>query len=231
MKSWDSENGMSGSAFRQKVCLAVGFAFAFIYGAQYLTVSQRIVGDGSESGKVEESNTFYYAPDLAAAQKTVSQNAIMPSSPLGDESYKSLLAKKEAQIQYLLAKYKRAETKVRHYVNLAWQHADKYPAIEPELLLAIMQKESSLRADVKNGYGAIGLMQVVPRFHKEKIKAGETLFDPDVNIRVGAQVLDEYLRWHKGELNAALKRYSGGARGYPRDVLSEREKLVSLGAM
>jgi len=82
---------------------------------------------------------------------------------------------------------------------------------------------------VKNSYGAMGLMQVVPRFHPEKIKAGETLLDPDVNVRVGAQILNEYLRWHEGELNAALKRYSGVARNYARDVLTSQYELVEIG--
>src|SRR5690606_18560826 len=63
---------------------------------------------------------------------------------LGDEQLQSLAeeAGKQAQAKYLSKKWGQSPATVRKYVNLAWAEADKREGLEPELLIAIMQKES-----------------------------------------------------------------------------------------
>jgi soluble lytic murein transglycosylase-like protein len=80
----------------------------------------------------------------------------------------------------------------------------------------------------------MGLMQVIPRFHPEKLieHGGEdALLDPQVNIRVGTWVLHEYLRRH-GELEAALQRYAGAfdepTSQYAGKVLAEKARLQQV---
>ena len=149
---------------------------------------------------------------------------------LRDQQLQSLAeeARKHAQTKYLAQKWRQSTNTVRKYVNLAWAEADKRDGLEPELLIAVMQKESSLRPKVQSRYGAQGLMQVVPRWHREKLQPSESLFDPEVNIRVGADVLEEYLELAEGSLPEALKKYSGNARGYANTVLKESRKLARL---
>ena len=139
-------------------------------------------------------------------------------------------AKIQAQTEYLAAKYRRSESTIREYVELAWKEASKRDGMSPELLIAMMQKESSLRPKVQSRYGAQGLMQVVRRWHPDKLHPSESLFDPEVNIRVGADVLEEYLEKAGGSLNKALGKYSGNARGYATRVLDESYKLARVAA-
>lgn len=139
-------------------------------------------------------------------------------------------AKIRAQTRYLAAKFRQSESNIRTYVELAWKEAGKRNGVAPELLIAMMQKESSLRPTVQSDYGAQGLMQVVRRWHHEKLHPSESLFDPAVNIRVGAVVLEEYLEKANGSLSKALKKYSGNARGYARNVLTESFKLARVSA-
>lgn len=135
-------------------------------------------------------------------------------------------ARRQALTRHLAHKYKLSEPQVRRYVNLAFAHARPSEGVTPELLLAMMEKESSLREHVTNSYGAMGLMQVVPRFHPEKIRPGESLLVPEVNVRVGARILREYLSWSNGDLDKALKRYSGNARQYGQTVKDLADKLL-----
>jgi len=137
-------------------------------------------------------------------------------------------ASKQAQVKYLSEKWKKPSATVRKYVDLVWAEAEKREKLEPELLLAIMQKESSLRPKVQSRYGAQGLMQVVPRWHREKLHPSESLFDPAVNIRVGAEILEEYLDQAGGSLTAALTKYSGNARNYANAILKETRKLAQV---
>lgn len=109
--------------------------------------------------------------------------------------------------------------------------------IDPLLLVAVMAVESSFNPIAESAYGAQGLMQVVPRFHMEKIGAhgdDATLLDPLVNIRVGAQVLKDCVA-RAGSLQAALQAYAGAsndaAAQYSSRVMSERSRLQqALGA-
>ncbi|NYT79000.1 transglycosylase SLT domain-containing protein [Alcaligenaceae bacterium] len=135
-------------------------------------------------------------------------------------------ASKRAQTQYLAKKFGQHVKIVRQYVDYAWAEAAKRDGIEPELIIAIMQKESSLRPRVQSRFGAQGLMQVIRKWHGEKLRPSESLFDPEVNIRVGSDILEEYLELAGGSLPKALKKYSGNARGYSNTVLKESRKLA-----
>jgi soluble lytic murein transglycosylase-like protein len=149
---------------------------------------------------------------------------------LGNQKLQSLAeeASKQAQVKYLAKKLRKSPSTVRKYVNLAWEEADKRDGLEPELLIAIMQKESSLSPKVQSRYGAQGLMQVVRRWHRDKLRPSESLLDPEVNIRVGADILEEYLELAGGSLPEALDKYSGNPQGYANTVLKESRKLARV---
>lgn len=136
--------------------------------------------------------------------------------------------KKQAQARYVAGKLKIHESTIRKYVDLAWEEAAKREQLNPELLIAIIQKESEFRPKVQSRYGAQGLMQVVPRWHRDKLRPSESLFDPAVNIRVGADVLEEYLEKAGGNIDNALRKYSGNARGYVNSVLKESRTLARV---
>ncbi|NGM88752.1 transglycosylase SLT domain-containing protein [Parapusillimonas sp. SGNA-6] len=139
-------------------------------------------------------------------------------------------AKIRAQTEYLAAKFGHSESNIRKYVELAWKEASQREGVPPELLIAMMSKESSLQPKVQSNYGAQGLMQVVRRWHHDKLQPSESLFDPEVNIRVGADVLEEYLEKANGSLAKALRQYSGNAQGYATKVLNESYKLARVAA-
>lgn len=132
-----------------------------------------------------------------------------------------------AQARYLAKKLKTDEDSVRQFIILAWKEANRR-SLTPELLIAIIKKESGFRPTVQSRYGAQGLMQVVRRWHREKLHPSESLFDPEVNIRVGAEVLEEYLAQADGDMHSALKKYSGNARGYVNSVLNESRTLARI---
>jgi len=136
--------------------------------------------------------------------------------------------KKQAQAAYLARRLKKHESTVRKYVDLAWAEASRRPWLAPELIIAIIHKESSFRPQVQSRYGAQGLMQVVRRWHREKLHPSESLFDPEVNIRVGADVLEEYLEAAGGNLDVALKKYSGNARNYVSSIKKETHTLARV---
>jgi len=101
-------------------------------------------------------------------------------------------------------------------------------AVDPLLILSVAAVESRFNPLAESVFGAQGLMQIIPRFHAEKLRRDASLFDADTNIRVGARILKEYLR-RGGDLQTALELYGGvteeGESQYANKVLSERSRL------
>lgn len=106
--------------------------------------------------------------------------------------------------------------------------------LDPLLIVAMMAIESSFNPFAESSVGAQGLMQVIPRWHMDKIgeDAGEdALFDPLLNVQVGTKVLVEGLQRY-GSLQAALQYY-GGARNdpearYSKRVLAMKDRIASV---
>ena len=77
------------------------------------------------------------------------------------------------------------------YIELCEEIGTEY-GICPELLMAIIEKESSGHADAENG-SCKGLCQVSERWHRDRMeKLGvDNIFDPEGNIRLCADYLTE----------------------------------------
>ena len=134
-----------------------------------------------------------------------------------------------------MARNHMAPEPVASLVQEAWTIGRK-GKIDPTLILAIVAIESSFNPFAQSPVGAQGLMQVMTRVHDEKYSAfGGKLaaFDPLANLRVGAQILSEYLARADGNVELALKYYVGAANlpddgGYAERVLAERGFLRAV---
>ncbi len=164
---------------------------------------------------------------VAALYLRLSADPALDQGQASTHPRKTLEERKRDITSYLSRKYKKQSDMVRRYVDLAFEEADKHPDVDPELILAVMQKESSMGHMMRSRYGAEGAMQVVRRFHKEKMTKHESLMTPGVNVRVGAQILQEYIT-ETGAIEHALVKYSGNARGYTEFVMRETKVLQAI---
>jgi soluble lytic murein transglycosylase-like protein len=102
--------------------------------------------------------------------------------------------------------------------------------MDPLLILAVIGVESKFNPLAKSRDGAHGLMQIIPRFHLNKVPNGagvKGFLDPRININVGTRILKEAIERH-GSVIAGLQAYSGssgvGSR-YANKVLAEKARL------
>ena len=116
----------------------------------------------------------------------------------------------------------------------AAQVAGQERRIDPMLVIAIISVESSFNPYSQSVVGAQGLMQVMPRFHQDKIPewAGEKPFlDPISNVHIGTHVLQEAIR-RQGSLMMGLQQYAGALgdedMGYANKVIAEKNRLLML---
>lgn len=103
--------------------------------------------------------------------------------------------------------------------------------VDPLLVVAVIAVESRFNPFSESVFGAQGLMQVVPRFHQDKLPGGAdelSFLDPVINVRIGTRILKEYIVRHGG-LVAGLQQFAGAAddpvRRYATRVLAEKNRL------
>ncbi|MGA1732689.1 MAG: lytic transglycosylase domain-containing protein [Betaproteobacteria bacterium] len=142
------------------------------------------------------------APDVTAAQR------VRTLDP------RALTDAQQRIVQWLANTYRVAPEPVAALVAEAWQVAP--PAgLEPTLVLAVMAVESNLHPLVQSGVGALGLMQIMPRIHAEKLAphgGTHAAFEPVTNLQVGVQVLQESIALMRGDQAQGLRFYLGGSR-------------------
>ena len=98
-------------------------------------------------------------------------------------------------------------------------------SISPLLLLAVIASESSFDRFAVSVVGAKGLMQVLPSQHRDRVLRTSDLTDARTNVRIGSEILHNYIMASDGNLEDALYRYSGGARGYARRVVDRMSMM------
>ena len=93
-------------------------------------------------------------------------------------------------------------------------------ALEPELILALINVESNFDRFAISSAGAQGLMQIMPFWLDEIGQPEDNLMDIRTNIRFGCTILSHYLKREKGNMYRALARYNGsvGKRWYPNRI-------------
>lgn len=132
---------------------------------------------------------------------------------------------KRAEDRILIVKTVQAETpKQKDYI----EETEESYGISPKLVKAIIEVESGGDANAIGDNGnSLGLMQIQPRYHAQRLKEGESLLDPKVNVRVGCEILSELMAKY-GTLDEALTVYNAGHdtgdRSYANKVYEEMMK-------
>lgn len=162
------------------------------------------------------------------------QAAMGVEQPIEHVLYRTRLDPEMRELaDYIARRYRVADTFTERLVGAA-QIAGARAGIDPLLILSVMAIESSFNPIAESSVGARGLMQVIPRYHYDKLDDGATaddFLDPLVNIEVGAKILREYIRG-TGSLEAGLQRYAGALSDtdamYAAKVLAERDKMEAV---
>ena len=106
--------------------------------------------------------------------------------------------------------------------------------VDKTLILSVIFQESRCKPDAVGTSNDSGLMQIVPRWHQERIErlSVTNLFDPKQNMRVGADILSS-LNVNGSTLDALVVYNGGYARpessyNYARQVIQRKANYDSL---
>jgi soluble lytic murein transglycosylase-like protein len=106
------------------------------------------------------------------------------------------------------------------FPQLFWaevQEAAKQAQLDPLFLLGVIRQESAFNARAVSRSDARGLMQLLPSTGREVFQRlgmdafrAELLFEPSLNVRIGAHYLGRLAEAHRGNLILALAAYNAG---------------------
>jgi len=139
--------------------------------------------------------------------------------------------RQKALATYLSRKYKVSIDATEQLVGAAHEAGGK-TGVDPLLILAVMAIESRFNPIAESVVGAKGLMQVIPKYHQDKLEAHggkDAVLDPMTNIMVGSRILKEYIR-RTGSVESALQYYAGAlddsSSQYAQKVMAEHQRLL-----
>jgi soluble lytic murein transglycosylase-like protein len=183
---------------------------------QFATLA--VAAEAEQATPAAPSADTAYAIALEPAQEAAAAAEVAPPR------------EQRAVAEFIARRYRVAEAASSVFVSTAYRVGREF-SVDPLLILAVMAIESRYNPVAESSMGAKGLMQIIPRYHQEKLMehGGEhALLDPEVNIHVGAQILREYMR-RFGATEAALQQYVGASdeptAQYSGKVLAEKARL------
>ncbi len=112
------------------------------------------------------------------------------------------------------------------FLQTVW-YESRRAALDPTLVMGLIEVESSFRKFAISSAGARGVMQVMP-FWTRQLGAADAyvLFQWQANMRFGCVILRHYLALERGDILMALGRYNGsrGQLAYPQSVLAAQRR-------
>lgn len=170
---------------------------------------------------------------LKSALPREAMPAEVPAGVMGEAAAlpaEVLSPRMQGALQYVARRY-RVSIDALQPIFSAVQVTGRELNLDPLLIVAVIGVESGFNPFSQSVLGAQGLMQVVPRYHSDKLPsdAGELpFFDPRTNVQIGARVLQESIRRYGG-LEDGLQQFGGAAndpeRRYSNRVLAELQRL------
>lgn len=113
--------------------------------------------------------------------------------------------------EFVSAVNPRVDPSIAEAIGTAVDRYSKEYQIPRKLILSIIRKESFFNPFAKSKV-AFGLMQVFPKFHKEKIEAlgikdEREIYHIDNNVNLGCQIFKEYYTASNGNLDETFHKY------------------------
>ena len=172
-------------------------------------------------------------PGAASRELQLAPAAVIADAPVRSSFAAGDQPARKALVSYLSRRYRIAGEAAAMLIDIAYATGDDI-GVDPLLILAVIAIESRFNPIAESDSGAKGLMQVIPRYHLDKLEAKNReriALSPAVNIELGSRVLKEYID-STGSVEAGLQKYNGslwdGGNQYAQKILAERTRFLEV---
>ena len=197
----------------QKFLMVAGLVFVMV-----------LIGlQAGHAGLIDGLKSLISPGEAVVAEEEIAEEPV-------EEVAVSLNPRMRGALDYVSKRY-RVSTEALQPIFATAQVVGRELRLDPLLIIAVIGVESGFNPFSQSVVGAQGLMQVMPRFHMDKLpeEADQSAFlDPVTNVQVGAKVLKESIR-RNGGIEGGLQQFAGASndpdRRYSSKVLAEKQRL------
>lgn len=217
-------NKLKSKAICLGVCCAIQLTWILPIGIRFYIENQTSIDTQTE----KESETFL--EEETEADVTISVGDINNTVTCPKEEVETETEEEFVSVSYIPI----------YIQKLCFEIGEQYN-IEPGLIIAIIERESSGRVNAVNkDSGCMGLMQLHPKYANYYLKktGGTDPFDAEDNIRAGCAILKEKIKQYKhlplaimkyhGESNAKKKFRTGNYSAYCVGILERMEQIKKI---
>lgn len=185
--------------------------------------------------KIPLDTLWTVLPQAKATQRPSSVVAVNP--PNGNDIVAKVAVEPEDPRQgkaaiFIAKEFHIAREAAEQVVRITFKVSKKYK-IDPLLMLAMMGVETRFNPWAESSVGALGLTQVLPEFHPEKVaqmeKSNGHILNLADNVEFGLRSFSEYHKKFNGNDTMALQQYNGSLydpnTAYSRKVFGLRSKI------
>lgn len=204
-----AKEGVGGSPKAKTIWPVSAMVFGFVMGAILMACVAVAVIMGEK---------HLYSKQLTEFETTIQEYSEKISV------LEEVVKKKDTSVTPLIMKLRpQLDPSIAKEINAAIIKYSREFRLPPTFVLYLMKRESGFDVLAKSKAGAVGLMQVMPKAHKDKMeKIGITngnLYHIDNNVRLGCWIFRDYFN-KTGSIEKALKKYVGGNHStYTTDIL------------
>ena len=200
-------------ALAQKFLMVAGLVFVMV-----------LIGlQAGHAGQIDGLKSLISPVEVDVAEEEAAEESV-------EEATVALNPRMRGALDYVSKRY-RVSTEALQPIFATAQVVGREVRLDPLLIIAVIGVESGFNPFSQSVVGAKGLMQVMPRFHMDKLpeEADQSAFlDPVTNVQVGAKVLKESIR-RNGGVEGGLQQFAGASndpdRRYSSKVLAEKQRL------
>lgn len=124
--------------------------------------------------------------------------------------------------------YNFSDYRANYLATLIYTHSNKHN-LDCYYTFSVIEVESSFKQNAISSKGALGLMQIMPMWCGEFRIRKKDLFDSEINISVGTELLRRHIDKYKSPRTALRVYYTGKPRGgdeYVERVINAYRNLV-----
>lgn len=156
---------------------------------------------------LKSSPVFLPSPFFTSLSMILTTLIFTGCSSLGGGSIEKRAAKLSKGIETAYAIPASTAQRVSPFIIL---HSERQ-GIDPLLIAAIIRQKSTYRSQATSPAGAVGLMQIMPRYWQQSCPGN--LYDENNNIQCGSTILGKYQQ-SAGDWKQALAYYNVGPSNY-----------------
>ena len=156
---------------------------------------------------IKSKRSLFHSQSFKFSSILLSTFLFAGCSSLGGGSVEKRAAKLSKGIQ---TAYSTPSSTANRVSPLIVQHAQNQ-GVDPLLVAAVIRQESTYRSQATSPAGAVGLMQVIPRYWQQTCPGD--LYNESSNIQCGTYILSKYNQ-SSGDWKKALAYYNVGPSGY-----------------